>query len=83
MSKPVAYEWAGMTFCPTCALASTNLGLMVSGIRAAADMDEAIATMALAQIERGRSVETPVAVMETELAACENCGSAFEREEVA
>lgn len=74
---PVAYEWTGLTFCPSCALRATNVGMLIAGLPLAPDMDTAIATIALTQIERGLDVETPVAVMKPEAPACENCRTAF------
>lgn len=81
MTTPVAYEFAGMTFCPNCAYVTTALGVMASGLPTPSDMDDAIAIMALAQIERGMPVSTPVAVTQTALEECEGCGNQFQREE--
>lgn len=75
INVPVAYEWADLTFCPSCALRSTNMGAIVCGLGAAKTMDEAIANITLAQIERGLPVETPVAVMQPSIAECEACGA--------
>lgn len=77
ITVPVAYEWAGLTFCPSCALRSTNAGLRIARVPLGQDMDEAIASMTLAQIERGQTIETPVATVKPSVSACEDCGAEF------
>lgn len=76
----VAYEWADLTFCPSCALRATNVGLMISGIPIQPSMEDAIAAMALAQIERGVSIETPVAAIDPVSPTCQSCNVGLEKE---
>lgn len=81
-ATPVAYELHGMTFCPSCALKATALGMLMARLPLPQDMDEAIASIALAQIERGLPIDTPVAAYSTDEPECDSCDHKFNREEV-
>lgn len=77
MNIPLAYEWAGLTFCPSCAHTATALGFLVAGYPPPKNMDEAIASGMLIQIEKGMKVTMPVATMNPTPDRCENCNAVF------
>lgn len=73
-----AYTFENMTFCEPCALVNTGVGLILSGLGAPEDMDDAIARMALGQVSRGMDISTPVAVANEATGKCDNCGRTYE-----
>lgn len=73
-----AYTFQNMTFCESCALTNSRIGLILAGHGVAKDMDEVIATMLLVQIAAGRDPETPVAVSNDATGTCDNCGKTYE-----
>lgn len=81
MTEPIAYvlkdvrPGVSLTFCPLCAFRCTAMGLITAGLGIPSDMDDAIARMALAQIERGLTIDTPEAVRETDVTECESCSA--------
>jgi hypothetical protein len=88
MTQPIAYMLADtrvgdLVFCPDCAFRATALGMILSGLPRPSSMDEAIAATALAQVERGLNIDTPVPVVSTEHTRCMNCHAALVEEAVA
>lgn len=74
MSAP-AYHFADMTFCNDCAFRTTAIGMIAGGLPMPLNMDDAIALMALSQVEAGLTIDVPVAVSAE--GTCENCGKHY------
>ena len=82
MIQPIAYMLSDtrvgdLVFCPACAFRATALGMILAGVGKPSDMDDAIARTALAQVERGLNIDTPVP---TEHTRCMSCGVALVEE---
>ena len=72
-----------LVFCPACALRATSLGMILAGLGKPESMDDAIAITALAQVERGLNIDTPVPLVTTEHPRCMCCDAALIEEAVA
>ena len=85
MLEPIAYllsdtRVGDLVFCPGCAFRATALGMILAGVGKPEDMDDAIARTALAQVERGLNIDTPVPLVTTEHTRCMNCETALVEE---
>lgn len=64
-----------LTFCAECAFVPTAIAIIIALDQVPANMDEAIAMIALSQIENGVEVSAPVAFNGP--GTCDNCDRAF------
>lgn len=73
-----AYTFADLTFCEPCALLNTGVGMILAGLGAPKNMDDAIAAIVLTQALNGLDIDAPVSVANDAAGVCDNCGKTYE-----